>query len=438
MNRRFFLPALPWVALATAVACSSASTPSQTLTGSGETGSGASASGGSSTAGSGASGGVASSGGGDNMAAGSSGQLVSSGATSGQTSGSINDAMMGSGSATGLAATDSGGVSTSSDAGNMTIKGRTGKKSAGCGLLPNGDTSAKFTDHKIAFPACAACTPPNCPDNCIAPPWVPGGPAADTAADGENYLNRDFSVELPTNYQPTTAYPVFYGGDGCGVPPPQTGAGFTAHETGAIEVGLQYVGSCFADGGTSCAVTVANEPLCVNGPEIPYFRAVMSWIESHYCVDLGNEFIGGGSSGAWEALTVGCGVADSLRGTISVAGGKREHRWPCTGPVAAFMIVDDDDTNNPVGPLATINTELDSYGSKPARDELLMRNGCVGTATTVYDPQYPECVKYTGCPPEYPVVWCELPSGGHDNTTFNTIDYSKAEWPFLTNLPPAP
>jgi poly(3-hydroxybutyrate) depolymerase len=182
---------------------------------------------------------------------------------------------------------------------------------------------------------------------------------------------------------------------------------------------------------------VGDEPLCVNGPELPYFNAVQNWVEAHYCVDMGNEFMGGGSSGEWEAFTVGCDAA-TLRGSISVAGGKREHRWPCTGPIAAFMIVADDDTNNPVGPLPTINTELDSYGAVPARDDLLQRNGCVGTNTTVLDPAYPACKKYTGCPVAYPVVWCEFPSGGHDNPTFNGVNYTKAMWPFLTGLPPAP
>ena len=107
----------------------------------------------------------------------------------------------------------------------------------------------------------------------------------------------------------------------------------------------------------------------------------------------------------------GCAITDKIRGTYSVAGGLREHRWTCNGPSAAFMIVADQDTSNPVGPLSSLDVAEDTYGSAPARDELLVRNGCVGKATAPYDPKYPACVKYTGCPAAYPVVWCDFPTG---------------------------
>jgi poly(3-hydroxybutyrate) depolymerase len=266
--------------------------------------------------------------------------------------------------------------------------------------------------------------------------------AAKTNA-GEDFTKRDYSIELPANYDPTTPYPVFYGGGGCGGNPPQMGDGFGVGETGAIKVGLSYVSTCFADGGTSCAGSVANEPLCVNGPELPYFRAVVAQVESQFCVDLGNEFVGGYSSGGWEAMTLGCGAANILRGFVSDEGGKREHRPPCTGPIAALMVAGEADAVNPIGPLATIDTNLDSFGSAPERDELLVRNGCVGTATTMYDPKYPDCVKYTGCPAAYPVVWCPLPGAGHNNSSDGNVNYSSGNvpgdplmWKFLSTLPP--
>ena len=312
-------------------------------------------------------------------------------------------------------------------------------KSAGCGMSPVGAVSTTFTNHKISIPACATCTVPNCPRNCIAPPFVPGGVNAQTAANGENFLNRDFTIELPANYQPTTPYPVFYGADGCGPKPPLSGAGFSVPgENGAIKVGLQQVGDCFADGGIRCAPDIANVGACLNGPEIPYFQAVVDWVEANFCVDLGTELIGGGSSGAWEALLVGCAAANTVRGIYTVAGGLREHRWACNGPSAAFLIASDADTNNPVGPLAKLNVVEDTFGMVPARDEILTRNGCVGKATAPFDSKYPSCVKYTGCPAAYPVVWCEFAGGSHDNPTYNNVNYANAVAPFLLGLPPAP
>ncbi|HEY0714309.1 MAG TPA: hypothetical protein VGF45_16625, partial [Polyangia bacterium] len=120
---------------------------------------------------------------------------------------------------------------------------------------------------------------------------------------------------MPSNYDPNRAYPVFFGADGCGPRPPLRGAGFSVRGTeGAIRVGLQQIGTCFADGGIRCAPNIANVGACVNGPEIPYFLTVQNWVETNFCVDLGSEYIGGGSSGAWEAFLAGCGSANTLRG----------------------------------------------------------------------------------------------------------------------------
>jgi hypothetical protein len=312
-------------------------------------------------------------------------------------------------------------------------------KSPGCGKEVLGATTISFTNHRISIPACAPCTVPNCPSNCVAPPFVPGGVNAQTAGNGENFLDRDFAIELPANYKQDVPSPVFFGANGCGPAPPVTGAGFSVPgENNAFKVGLQQIGSCYADGGIRCAPDIKNVGACVNGPEIPYLLAVQKWVEANFCVDLGAEFVGGGSSGAWEALLAGCGAASTLRGIYSVAGGLREHRWACNGPIAAFMIASDADTANPVGPLPKLFVIEDTFGMAPARDEILVQNGCVGKATTPFDPKYPACVKYTGCPATYPVVWCEFAGGSHDNPTYNNVNYANAIQPFLMGLPPAP
>jgi polyhydroxybutyrate depolymerase len=370
------------------------------------------------------------------------GNAPSTGGAAGQTS---IDAAATTDAANGIDATPGAdAVSGDASSGNLPFKGRTGMKSAGCGKTPMGALASSFTNHRISIPPCAPCTVPNCPKTCIAPPFVPGGADAQSTANGETFIDRDYTIELPAGYDPNHPYPVFYGANGCGPMPPLQGAGFSVPgEEGAIKVGLQHVslqsvGTCFADGGIRCAPNIANVADCENGPEIPYFLSVMSWVESNFCVDLGTEFAGGGSSGAWESLPAACAAANTLRGVYTVAGGLREHRWQCNGPTATFMIVSDADTNNPVGPLSKLFVIEDTYGSAPARDEILARNGCVGKATAPYDAKYPYCVKYTGCPATYPVVWCEFPGGSHDNPTYDNVNYLNAVAPFLMGLPPAP
>jgi poly(3-hydroxybutyrate) depolymerase len=262
--------------------------------------------------------------------------------------------------------------------------------------------------------------------------------------NGETFVDRDFAIEIPNGYQVDHPYPVFFGAAGCGTQPPLMGPAYTIpNENNVIKVGLQQVTlpslyNCFADGAMRCAIDLKNVADCDNGPEVPYMLAVIDWVEKNFCVDLGQEFIGGGSSGAWEALLAGCALSDKIRGTYTVAGGLREHRWACNGPSAAFMIVTANDTSNPVGPLMSLDVAEDTYGSAPARDELLKRNGCVGTATAPYDPKFPACVKYTGCPAAYPVVWCEFPMGNHADPNYNGVNYLNAVMPFFMSLPPAP
>jgi polyhydroxybutyrate depolymerase len=373
-------------------------------------------------------------------ASGSSSGLTGAGTTGAGTAGAV--AAGGAVAGNGGAASGTGGSSAGSGgggAGGSPTGSRTGMKSAGCGKPEVGDMETVFTNRRISIPACAPCTVPDCPKNCVAPPFVPGGVNAQMSTNGETLVDRDFTFELPALYDPNHPYPVFFGADGCGPQPPLRGAGFRVPGTdGAIKVGVQQIGACFADGGIRCAPDIKNVDACVNGPEIPYLLAVQDWVEANFCVDLGSEFIGGGSSGAWEALLAGCAAANTFRGTYSLAGGLREHRWACNGPMASFMIVSATDTGNPVGPLATLNVIEDTFGMAPARDEILKRNGCVGTDHAPYDPAYPSCVKYTGCPAAYPVVWCEFAGGSHDNPNFGGVNYINAITPFLLGLPPVP
>jgi poly(3-hydroxybutyrate) depolymerase len=252
-----------------------------------------------------------------------------------------------------------------------------------------------------------------------------------------NFTLRPYALKLPTNYDPNKPYAVTFGGGGCGgsaqgfAGGPSGGFDFAPNGT-VISIGLSYIATCFSDGGPD----IGNRP---DTPEVPYFRAVMADIEAKYCIDLSQVFVAGFSSGAWEAFTLGCAAADLIRGIGTDEGGMRAVRPPCTGPVAAFLVAGTADTENPIGPLAPSDgayTRLGSPGSGPGRDDILTRNGCTGTTTAAWDSAFPACVKYTGCPASYPVVWCALPNVGHNDSTYNGINYSPGGmWKLLGSLP---
>jgi hypothetical protein len=71
-----------------------------------------------------------------------------------------------------------------------------------------------------------------------------------------------------------------------------------------------------------------------------------------------------------------------------------------------------------------------------ARDLILQTNGCVGTATTAW-PVFVggNCLQYTGCPAEYPVIFCSGGGAGHTNGGPN---YPPSIWTFWSGLPPVP
>jgi hypothetical protein len=435
-------------------------------------------------------------------AAGATGSAGAGAGASGQsTTGSSGAA--GSGNAasgvggTGAAASGASGAAASGSSG-YPMPFPTGM-SGGCGTAPpNGDKSSGYVEHQLTLDVCpGTCNWPceagatDCatnpePANCLSPCFAPGGVASVSSTDGvHTFVKRQYGLELPQNYDPTKAYPIVMEGGGCDDPSPAGGmvvAPTGVEGVGFIKVGLQYVdasnddagnprnasapaayGHCFADGASVCAALPQNLPLCVNNPEVPYINAVIADVESKLCVSKDQVFISGYSSGAFESMSMGCALADQIRGFASVFGGLRNHRPACTGPMAALMVVGLADSTNPIGPLVagtpypdtggslltgpqvtdTI-TWTDSNGSAPERDAILARNGCVGTATTMYDPNYPECVKYTGCPADYPVVWCPITglTHGYEDAMYNGVDYvpgSSANpllWGFMKNLPP--
>ncbi len=381
-----------------------------------------------SSAGAGTAGGSGLSGG--SSVAGSTSVAGTSSSVAGATSSGGSSSSAGAAGSSGSAGASSGGSSGSASTGGHV---RTGM-SAGCGMAPPGaDSSKNFVKHEVHITG-------------LDPVYLTGGMYYDTSG-GYDLSFRPYGVRLPTNYDPTKPYTVTVGGGGCGGSAANfatsPGGGFQIAPDGTtLQIGLSYINTCFNDGGPA----IGNR---TDTPEQPYFRAVMADIEAHYCIDLSKVFMAGYSSGGWESYTLACAASDLIRGMGADEGGLRTMHPPCQNATAAVLVAGEIDTENPIGPLdPTIAADksaidrLGSFGSAPGRDELLMRNGCNGSTTAPYTPKagataYPECVQYTGCPAAYPVIWCALPGVGHNDSTYNNLNYSPGPmWDVLGSLPP--
>jgi poly(3-hydroxybutyrate) depolymerase len=371
--------------------------------------------------GAGTTGAAGSSGAGTTGAAGSSGAGTagSSGAGTAGSSGAGTAGSSGAGTAgsSGVGTAGSTGAGTAgaggSGAGGPAGSGGGGSSgvphgmSAGCGNAPPiGDSSSKFTKHDINVTGVDAA-------------FIAAHPAN---VGGYTYTKRNYFVRLPAGYDSSKGNAVHLGGGGCGNTDGLSGSGggFTVpgdNQTAAIQIGLSYVyhgdnGACFADG-------------YAKTPDVPFFDAVMTELDASYCFDKGKVFIGGYSSGAWEAYTLGFARGGVLRGIATAAGGLRMDRpTPSNLPFAAILLTGAGDGTNPItGPT----------GSGLARDLVLKTNGCVGTATTNW-PMMGGCVQYTGCPAAFPVIWC-TPGGGH---TDGGAGYQTAISNFWGALPAVP
>jgi hypothetical protein len=298
--------------------------------------------------------------------------------------------------------------------------------SVGCGEVPRANDSS---DNSVKY---------DVDITGLDPVYLQGGEFYQSSG-AYNFSHRPYSVRLPQNYNPNTPYKVTFGGGGCGAEAGNWDGGLGLQIAGngnTLQVGLMYLTTCFEDGGPD----IGNR---TDTPDEPYFRAVMADLEAHYCIDLSGVFVSGFSSGAWEAYTLGCAASDLIRGISAAEGGMRDMHPACKGPVAAVLVAGENDGENPIGPLDENNADdlqdinrLGSHGSAPGRDDILARNGCVGTETAPYsDPTYSACVQYTGCPAAYPVIWCALPGQGHGSTSYNGQNYSPGPmWDVLGSL----
>ena len=277
-------------------------------------------------------------------------------------------------------------------------------KSAGCSKNPPSQDSQNYSKHDIAVMG-------------VDPQFITDHPSNPGNNGGYTYAMRNYYVRLPAGYDSTKPYAVTFGGGGCGNTGGDSGKGGGQQASGipAIQIGLSYVysgGACFEDG-------------YANTPEVPYFDAVMAEVSANYCVNLEKVFVGGYSSGAWEAITLGLARGGVIRGIATGAGGLRMARpMPSGIPMAAILLTGAGDTTNPAdGPT----------GSQLARDQILMTNKCVGTDTMPFAGDG-DCLKYTGCPAAFPVVWCR-PAGGH---TGGSAEHWAAVGAFWDGLPAVP
>jgi polyhydroxybutyrate depolymerase len=256
---------------------------------------------------------------------------------------------------------------------------------------------------------------------------------------------RTYRLSVPTTYDSNTPLPLLFGFHGVGGTGAQTQTSFNleSSNTGGGKAIFVYPDALPKqepnDGGVALDWVT---PLGASnqGIDFAFFEALVSEIESKYCVDTSHVFATGISAGGIFTNFVGCWYGDILRAIAPVASEKpwsTPHNSPanmlCTGNVAAMVI---HGTNDPYSSYTT-----NGLGTL---DFWLAQDGCQTTnpATDAITPN--ACQDYQGCAAGLPVVMCSHDEGhawpvktGFSCSSTSTVcfDANVAVWDFFTSLP---
>lgn len=245
------------------------------------------------------------------------------------------------------------------------------------------------------------------------------GCGADSPSSGDFTIDvkgttREYTVEIPSNYDPNTPYRLVFAWHGLGGTAAMTARGWFGLESYSNDSAIFIAGQ--AQSGSGGMGGMASWAIHPDESDMDYTRAMVEWAKENYCIDTERVFSIGVSNGGMMSNIVGCELGEIFRGIAVIAGGGPEGyaTTPCKGQVAAWITHGNQDNNVPF-----------SYGEK-SRDYWVGANNC-GTETEVATPD--ECLEYQGCDDGYPVQFCEH-DGGHTVPSFT----GEAAWNFFAGL----
>ena len=132
------------------------------------------------------------------------------------------------------------------------------------------------------------------------------------------------------------------------------------------------------------------------------FDQLLQEFSNNYCVNKDEVFVVGHSLGAWFTNSLSCARGNVIRAIGSVAGGTTIN--DCSGPTAAIIMHNPEDNLTPF------------REGETARDQLLKQNAC-GPETIPLNIADGNCVAYTQCQKDAPVIRCPY-SDSYEHSTY--------------------
>ena len=280
---------------------------------------------------------------------------------------------------------ESGGSGSGSDPSDPVTEDSSGGGSSGAG---DPSTSGDATESGEPVP------PPNLTPGC-------GTPATGAVLDGVIEIDgetRDYLIEVPTDYDPNTPYPIIFGFHGDSSDNAQAQSSYRLFEYYDGRAIVVYPNGSGAGG--SPGWDTAN-----GSRDFELVIGLAQEIGTEMCFDLSRVHAYGYSRGAAMSHAVGCYRGDLFTG-IGASSGWAPSTGLCQQPIAVFLS-------------HGLNDDRVSFATgRNARDAWAAYNGCSGETVALAQEG---CVAFTDCGAEAPVQWCEF-DGGHQ---FNTV-YAEA------------
>lgn len=221
-----------------------------------------------------------------------------------------------------------------------------------------------------------------------------------------NGANREYVLDIPSNYNPNNPYKLVFGWHW---------RGGSANDV----VGQGYYGMKALSNNSAIFVAPDRAPgtdgwTNDNGRDIAFLRSMLTQLKSSLCIDESRIFSTGWSYGGMMSFAVGRELADTFRAIAPVSGALWTPHVDSGSATAAWIAHGTSD-----------NVVSQSAGIE-ARDAYVRANGCSNTTVAV---QPSPCVEYQNCSSGKPVVWCSF-NGGHTQPSF----YSSGAWNFFNRF----
>lgn len=221
-----------------------------------------------------------------------------------------------------------------------------------------------------------------------------------------NGLNREYVLDIPSNYNQNNPYKLVFGWHW---------RGGSANDV----VGQGYYGMKSLS--NNSAIFVAPDRAAgtdgwtnANGRDIAFLQSMLTQLKSSLCIDESRIFSTGWSYGGMMSFAVGRELPTTFRAIAPVSGAFLTPHVDSGSATAAWIAHGNNDT-----------VVSQSSGAQ-ARDAYVRANGCSNTTVPV---QPSPCVEYQNCSAGKPVVWCSF-NGGHSQPSF----YSSGAWNFFNRF----